>query len=608
MKYLNMKQNLLVVWRKLILAMTGSILLGSVLNGGIVHGASAESAARLEEERLAPLHQPAALDPSRLQFTPVASGLDQPIVITNAGDGSGRIFIAERDGIIRILNNGSLVATPFLDMDSIVNSSSSEQGLLSVVFHPQYESNGYLFTLHTNGSGSIVLSRFTASPPNSNQIDLTSRAELLAIPHPTHTNHNGGTLAFGPDQYLYWSTGDGGGGGDPFDNAQDLTSLQGKILRLDVNSAFPYAVPTSNPFYTHSNPSVRKEIWAYGLRNPWRFSFDSLTQDIYIGDVGQGAREEIDFQPADSPGGENYGWDLMEGSICYNAATCNQTNKVLPVAEYTHSIGCSVTGGHVYRGNTYPSLQGHYIYGDFCQGQLFDLYRTESNNWAGGQLVDTPYGISTFGEDESGELYLTDYFGGMVYRLGYDETTFQDVPSNYPFWNEIEILYSSGITSGCNPNPMMYCPSASVTRDQMAVFLLRGKHGSSYSPPLPGGVFGDVPVNHWAAAWIEQLAAEGITAGCGSGNFCPTLPVTRDQMAVFLLRARHGSSYSPPPASGEFQDVPVDHWAAAWIEQLAAEGITSGCSVTPRLYCPATPISRDQMAVFLVRTFDLPMP
>src|SRR5262245_28448844 len=313
------------------------------------------------------------IDPSKLQLQPVISGLSQPVLITHADDNSVRRFILERAGTIRIAKNNALLSTPFLNMQSIVNSTGSEQGLLALAFHPQFESNGYFYTVHTNSSGTLVLSRFTASPANTDQASFNSRIELLPIPHPTHANHNGGTLAFGPDGYLYWSTGDGGGGGDPSNNAQSLNSLLGKILRLDVNSASPYAIPATNPFFNHPNPAVRKEIWAYGLRNPWRFSFDSLTHDIYIGDVGQSNIEEINFQAANSSGGENYGWSVMEGSSCFNPSSgCNQSGKVLPIAEYSHALGCSVTGGYVYRGSNYPSLYGHYFYGDFCTGRLFN--------------------------------------------------------------------------------------------------------------------------------------------------------------------------------------------------------------------------------------------
>ncbi|HET9907572.1 MAG TPA: PQQ-dependent sugar dehydrogenase, partial [Anaerolineales bacterium] len=364
-----------------------------------------------------------SIDSSKLVFEPVISGLSQPVFITNADDGSGRLFVIERIGRIRIGENNMLLPTPFLDMESIVRSTSSEQGLLALAFHPQFESNGYFYTVHTNSSGSIVLSRFTVSPSNSNQASFGSRVELLAIPHPTYTNHNGGTLAFGPDGYLYWSTGDGGGGGDPFNNAQSRNSLLGKILRLDVNSASPYAIPPTNPFFNNPDPAVREEIWSYGLRNPWRFSFDRLTHDIYIGDVGQGNIEEIDFQAASSSGGENYGWDVMEGSNCYEPSSgCNQSGKVLPIAQYSHSLGCSVTGGYVYRGSKYPSLYGHYFYGDYCTGRLFSIYKDPVLGWQPAvELLDTTFNISTFGEDEQGEIYLANYSTGVIYNIGYED-------------------------------------------------------------------------------------------------------------------------------------------------------------------------------------------
>jgi hypothetical protein len=253
--------------------------------------------------------------------------------------------------------------------------------------------------------------------------------------------------------------------------------------------------------------------------------------------VGQDAREEINYQPAGSAGGINYGWNIMEGSLCYNATTCNKNGLTLPVTEYSHTLGCSVTGGHVYRGSSYPALQGHYFYGDFCSGRLFDLYYSQANGWVSTQLLDTSYNITTFGESESGELYLVDYNHGGIYQVTYEETIFADVPSSNPYRTAIETIYVNRVTSGCNPSPLMYCPASSVTRAQMAVFLLRAKHGSAYTPPAATGDFADVPTNYWAATWIEQLAAEGITSGCATNpaRYCPELPVTRDQMAVFLV-------------------------------------------------------------------------
>ncbi len=550
------------------------------------------------------------LDPARFSITLVTTGLSQPVFVTHAADGTGRLFILERTGTIRILKAGELLTTPFLNMQSIVNASSGEQGLLTLAFHPNFSSNGYFYTVHTNTAGALVLSRFTASPPNSDTVSFSSRMEILAIPHPTYQNHNGGTLAFGPDGYLYWSTGDGGGGGDPDNNAQNLNVLLGKVLRLDVDNP-PYAIPVTNPFYNSANPSIKKEIWAYGLRNPWRMSFDRLTGDLFIADVGQNSREEVNFQPATSAGGENYGWRVMEGSLCYNPASgCDQSGKVLPIAEYTHSLGCSITGGYVYRGQNYPSLSGHYFYGDYCSGRIFDLRYVQPTGWIATEVMDTPYNITSFGEDENGEIYFTDYFGGAIYRLGYVQSSFADVPTSYWAWQYIEAIYAAGITGGCGTSPLIYCPGNIVTRDQMAVFLMRGIHGAEYTPPAVGSStgFADVPITHWAAAWIKQFALEGVTAGCGGGNYCPFSPVTREQMAVFLLRAKYGASYTPPPVDGGtgFADVPVTHWAAAWIKQLAAEGITGGCGGGN--YCPSSPVTRDQMAVFLQRTFGLPLP
>ncbi len=363
-------------------------------------------------------------DPASVVFREVVSGLTQPIFIANAGDGSNRLFIIEKAGRIWIFANGALVPAPFLDMHSLVNSSGAEQGLLSLAFHPNYEANGQFYITYTDQNGSLVLSRLVRSATNPNLANLNSRTTILTIPHPTFQNHNGGTLVFGPDGYLYWSVGDGGSGGDPSNNAQNLNILLGKILRLDVDHVSPglnYSIPVSNPFY--NTPNRRGEIWAYGLRNPWRLSFDRQTGDLFIGDVGQSTREEIDFQPAGSPGGQNYGWQIMEGTLCFNPSTgCDQSGKVLPIAEYNHSLGCSVTGGYIYRGSLYTPMQGHYFYGDFCSGILFSLYNDPTNGWTVTQIADTPYSISSFGEDEHGELYLTDYNAGKVYQICYEAT------------------------------------------------------------------------------------------------------------------------------------------------------------------------------------------
>ena len=243
----------------------------------------------------------AVIDPGRLIFQELVSGLASPLLVTNAGDGSGRLFVVERPGRIRIIKNGSLLSTPFLNIQSRVKSTSDEQGLLALAFHPSYETNGLFYVAYTaprseeTVGSNLILERYTVSSANPDQANAASNVTLLTISHPNRSNHNGGTLAFGQDGYLYWSTGDGGGGGDPDNNAQNLNSLLGKILRIDVDPGPPYQIPTSNPFYSSTNSNVKKEIWAYGLRNPWRFSFDRTTGDLLVGDVGQGEREEVDL-------------------------------------------------------------------------------------------------------------------------------------------------------------------------------------------------------------------------------------------------------------------------------------------------------------------------
>ncbi len=355
----------------------------------------------------------------QINLVRVASGVSQPVHIANAGDGSGRLFIVERGGRIRLFKQGSLVGTPFLDIADRVSAGGSEQGLLSVAFPPQYASRGRFYVYYTDLAGNIVVARYflTGNPdvadPNSEQI-------VLTIPHPAHTNHNGGQLAFGPqDGYLYAGTGDGGGGGDPDENAQDPASLLGKLLRIDVETGDPltYTIPPGNP-YTQT-VGYLGEIWALGLRNPWRFSFDRQTADLYIGDVGQGAREEVDFQAASSPGGENYGWDILEGTLCYEPPSgCTPPSRYAPpVAEYDHSQGCSITGGLVYRGTAYPAWQGIYFYTDFCSGQIWGLQQ-DGGNWIGASLLDGPdFALTSFGEDEAGNLYLTHYTEGSIYEI-----------------------------------------------------------------------------------------------------------------------------------------------------------------------------------------------
>jgi glucose/arabinose dehydrogenase len=348
-----------------------------------------------------------------ISLTKVVGGLEQPTHITHAGDLSGRLFVVEQKGRVRIVSNGVLLSQPFLDITNRV-SCCGEQGLLSVAFPPNYASKKYFYVNYTNKAGDTVVARYrlTSNPnianPNSEQI-------VLSVKQP-FPNHNGGQLAFGRDGYLYIGMGDGGSGGDPQNNAQNPASLLGKILRIDVESGVtPYAIPPTNPFIQQAG--YLKEIWALGLRNPWRFSFDRLTGDLYIADVGQEVYEEVDFQPASSTGGENYGWRLMEGAHCYNSATCNQSGLVLPVTEYNHSQGCSITGGMVYRGWSYQSLRGIYFYADYCSGRIWGL-RRRGQVWRNALLLNTSsFGISSFGEDQAGNLYIANLSTGDIYLI-----------------------------------------------------------------------------------------------------------------------------------------------------------------------------------------------
>jgi glucose/arabinose dehydrogenase len=358
--------------------------------------------------------QPVDLASMRLELQAVVGGLAAPVAVVSAGDGSGRLFVVEKGGTIRIVQNGVLLDTPFLDIRDRVGSSGSEQGLLGLAFHPDYASSGQFYVNYTDRRGNTQVSRFTVTG-DPNQADPASEVSILSLGQPA-SNHNGGNLAFGPDGYLYIGTGDGGAAGDRYGNGQNLQTLLGAMLRLDVDGGSPYAIPPDNPFV--GNEAARGEIWAYGLRNPWRYSFDRATGDLYIADVGQNTYEEVDVQPADSHGGENYGWPIMEGLHCYPAnANCDRSGLVLPVAEYEHSGGyCSVTGGYVYRGSAFPFFEGVYVFGDYCSGLIWGM-RRGADGWQVAELARTGIQISTFGEGEDGELYVADLGGGTLYRL-----------------------------------------------------------------------------------------------------------------------------------------------------------------------------------------------
>ena len=345
----------------------------------------------------------------------VATGFESPVDIQFPPDDSGRMFVVEQPGRIRVAAASGLATAPFLDITDRVNSRGNEQGLLGLAFHPWFAENSVFFVNYTDNGNHNVIARFRRSG-DPNFADPSSETVLVSIDDP-FPNHNGGVLAFGPDGYLYAGMGDGGSGGDPLGSGQNTGSLLGKILRLDVDGGEPYAIPRDNPFAPSGG---RPEVWAYGLRNPWRMSFDPSTGDLYIGDVGQGTWEEVDLLPAGAPGGANFGWNYREGAHAFAGSAPAATRFIDPISEYNHSEGgCSITGGYVYRGRM-PEWNGIYLYGDFCTGKLWGLLRRQGANlgapWETDLLYETESSITTFGQDTEGEVYLADR-SGAVYRL-----------------------------------------------------------------------------------------------------------------------------------------------------------------------------------------------
>lgn len=401
----------------------------------------AQDATPVVDVAMAPPAQPGGTLPGdpQIQLVKVAEGLADPVNIAAPDDGSDRLFIVERVGRIRILDrDGTLLPEPFLDLTELVQNDYLEQGLLGLAFHPDYANNGRFFVhftdYHTNGDNFIM--EFPVSEDDPNVANREGGRLLLAVDQP-YVNHNGGSIHFGPDGYLYIGIGDGGLGGDPYDSAQDRSDLLGKLLRIDVDAdgGRAYGIPEDNPFSqarivqsnsitdvigeteglsleaAYYHPAARPEIWAYGLRNPWQFSFDPATGDLYIADVGQVTWEEINFQPAGSPGGQNYGWDFQESAHCYPAdvSECPRSQVgTVPVAEYKHGEdGCSITGIGIYRGEEFPSLDGIYFNSDWCTGRFWGLTRGDDGAWIYQQLLDTGLLVTGAGVDETGNLYAT---------------------------------------------------------------------------------------------------------------------------------------------------------------------------------------------------------
>lgn len=626
-----------------------------------------------------------------IQLEPVLSGLTSPIYVTNARDGSNRLFIVEQGGLIKVLQPGAATPTVFLDIATRV-LSGGEQGLLGLVFHPYFKNNGRFFVSYTRRpDGATVIAEYHVSASDPNLAD-TAETPILTIAQP-FSNHNGGMIEFGLDGYLHIGMGDGGSANDPGNRAQDINDLLGKFLRIDIDhpsGSLPYSSPSDNPFFGAT--AGRDEIYATGFRNPWRFSFDRMTGQLYAGDVGQSAREEVDIVTLSG----NYGWRVMEGSICnpsFNGGVCTPpSGSILPITEYSHTGGrCSITGGYVYRGQISTLPFGAYIFGDFCTGEIFMF-----NGGAQSLLLDTSLNISSFGEDETGELYVVG-LGGTVHRVvnpgaacsffinptarsfsssggtgnviaaapvncnwaamsndgwvsitsadgsGYGAAAysvmanlsgsarigtidiagqnftvlqgalFSDVDAGNPFFTSIGRLSARGVTAGCGVSAQgqrFYCPSDSVTRGQMAAFIMRAL--MEPTPPIPSQQrFADVPPSHPFYNFIDRLAELGITVGCGANEqgqslYCPEDFVTREQMAAFIMRSL-GVDLPTPPLQ-RFADAGPDRFGYRFIEEMARRGITVGCGTNAQgqpLYCPNDFVTREQMAAFLVRAFDL---
>ncbi len=353
-----------------------------------------------------------------LTFTIFATGFDSPIAMEHCND--SRLFVVEQPGVIKILDSlGNTLPADFLDITNKVNNGGNEQGLLGLAFHPDYQNNGYFYVNYINSAQNTVIARYSVSGSDPNDADENSEVILLGIDQP-FSNHNGGCMHFGDDGYLYIALGDGGSGGDPYGNGQSTSTLLGKTLRIDIDGAFPYTIPVDNPFY--GNPDTLQEIWAYGMRNAWRWSFDRVNGDMWIGDVGQDLWEEVDYEPANSPGGLNYGWNCWEGDHVYDNSGCGpQGNYTFPVLEYQHSNsnGCSITGGYRYRGALYGGLYGYYVVTDYCSGRFWVIY-DNGGTWANynlGQLLGNYPELTSFGENQYGELFLAKR-NGTIYQIG----------------------------------------------------------------------------------------------------------------------------------------------------------------------------------------------
>ena len=561
-----------------------------------------------------------------IRRTAVASGFASPLDIAFAPGDRARMFVVEQGGRIRIVRDGLVVPTPFLDLSS-KTTGGGERGLLGLAFHPDYESNRRLFVFYTrSGDGALIVERYEREADHPERVDAASARPLLAIPHPGAANHNGGKLAFGHDGYLYVGTGDGGGSNDPFNNGQAFGTRLGKMLRIDVDVESPpyYAIPPSNPFTgmtcNGAGTGTCPEIWSLGLRNPFRFSFDRVTGDLFIGDVGQGAREEVDFEPFGSPGGRNYGWRILEGTICTPAigSPCTPpANYVPPIFDYDRNQGQSITGGFRYRGSRVPELAGAYLYADFGSGRLWAATPNGGGGWTPQQLLLNAGGVSAFGEDHDGELYVTNYFNGTVYRLDPVDTDGDLLPD---WWELAHFGSTTGANANADPDADLHTNlteylAGSDPDDAQSVPL-----ASPYVPPeITSGnalscvvgaacsmVVAATGVPSPAVARTGALPA-GLSYNASTRTISGTPAAGTSGTYVQTITASNGIAPAASQAltivvaagCGGFADVASTDLHCASVEWLRNRGITLGC--TASTYCADDAVSRASMALFLDR-------
>jgi len=544
---------------------SSAALLAALLSIGLL--AAPASAAPAAPDQSAP-SATATLYGGQVQLQHLASGLVNPLGIVNAADGTNRLFVLEKRGTVRVIVNRQLQDGFFLDLRGVPGgiSTGGERGLLGLAFHPSFETNRNVFAYFTDGDGDIQIGEFTAND-DGGAAGADTYDSIFTIEHSAQSNHNGGQLMFGPDGFLYAFVGDGGGSGDPGANAQNDGVFLGKMLRLAPDLA----------------GGASGGAWAKGLRNPWRASFDRANGDLWIADVGQGTWEEIN-RVSGNPSGVNYGWDRCEGPSPFEGSSGECAGYTGPVAWYANAgANCSITGGYVYRGASYLDFVGQYVVGDFCSGNIWTV---DSANTAAGLQFHRAAGfmITSFGEDENGELYVADYGNGAIYKVV--APTFNDVIGS-PFIDDITWLHYAGISNGCGGGS--FCPTPNVRRDEMASFLAR----ALLLPPSSTDHFSDDNGNIHEGN-INAVADRGITLGCGGGNYCPDSPVTRDEMASFLARAEN----LPPPTRDWFWDDNGNIHEGN-INAVADAGITLGCGGGQ--YCPGSATTREQMAAFIRR-------